>query len=160
VTEALRQFFRNRTEHERIALCAGATVIALAIVYAYVWLPVTRQHDRLLASVPQLRAAAQDMKRDASELARLKTLARKPPPDLKAAIEQTAVANGITLPPGSMGLQGATSARVMIPSAPAAQAFAFIAQLQSAHGLKADRLRMTVLADGRVSLEAIFARAQ
>lgn len=156
---ALRRFRGEHTEREWAALCAGAALIALAIAYAYVWLPVTRERDRLLASVPQLRAVAREMQRDAAELERLKGIDRKSPLDLKAAVEQTAIASGITPGAGEISQHGAESVRVGIASAQAAQGFAFVARLQSEHGVRAESLRMTAVGDGdRVRLDAVLVR--
>jgi type II secretory pathway component PulM len=155
----MKAFWENRTERDRTAIGVAAILSALAIAYAYVWLPVTRERDRLLVRVPELRAEARALESDAAELQRLKGIARKPPLDLNAAIEQAAVASGITARSGDISQHG-ESARVSIASAQAARGFSFVARLQSAHGVRLNHLRMTPLSDGdRVKLEAVFVRA-
>ena len=158
MNKALKAFWENRTQRDRTAIGAAAVLVALAIAYAYVWLPVTRERDRLLVRVPELRAEAQALESDARELERLKGISRKSPLDLNAAIEQTAVASGITSPLGEVTAQAMSRARVVIPSVRTAQAFAWIAKLQSAHGVRLESLRLTSLGDGeRTRIEAIFA---
>jgi len=158
--EALKAFWGNRSEHDRAAICASAILIALAIAYAYVWLPVTRERDRLLVRMPELRAEVQAMERDAGELDRLRSGARPAARDLKAAIEQAAATSGVALAQGGVEQQSAEHVRVLVLSARAAEAFTFVARLQSAQRVRLENLRMTPLADGdRVKLEAVFARS-
>jgi len=158
--EALRTFWENRSERDRTAIGAAAILIALAIVYAYVWLPVTRERDRLLVRIPELRAEAQAMESDAGALDRLGSGARPGARDLKTAIEQAAATSRIALSQGGIEQQGAQRVRVLIASVRAAEAFTFVARLQSAQSVLLENLRMTSLADGdRVKLEAVFSRA-
>jgi hypothetical protein len=53
--EALKAFWERRTEGDRSAIAAAVILLSLAIAYAYAWLPVTRERDRLLVRVPELR---------------------------------------------------------------------------------------------------------
>ena len=154
---ALRTFWENRPEGDRSAIAVAVILIALAIGYAYVWLPVTRERDRLVVRVPELRADALAMERDARELERLKVMAQ-PAVGLRAAIEQAAASSQI--PAGGVAIvqQDSASVRVAIASAHAEQALTWIARLQSAAGVRLESIRVSSLGDGdRVRIEAVLA---
>lgn len=155
--ETLKAFWENRTERDRTAIAAAVILIALAIAYAYVWLPVTRERDRLLIRMPELRAEAQAMERDARELDRLRSLERPAARDLKAAIEEAAIASQIAVDAIAISQQDPASARIAIPSARAEQALTWVARLQSVSGVRLESLRLISLADGKqVKVEAVF----
>jgi hypothetical protein len=100
------------------------------------------------------------MESDAGALDRLGSGARPGARDLKTAIEQAAATSRIALSQGGIEQQSAQRVRVLIVSVRAAEAFTFVARLQSAQSVLLENLRMTSLADGdRVKLEAVFSRA-
>jgi type II secretory pathway component PulM len=156
--ETFARFWRDRSERERIVIAAGALLLALAFAYSYAWLPVTRERDRLIASVPQLREAAQAMERDAQELDRLKVARRPVPRDIKAAIEQAATASGMRPALAEVATLGADRARVVIPSVRAADWFAWLARLQSELGIRLESARVASHGGSdAVKVEAVFA---
>jgi len=155
--EALKAFWENRTGGDRTAIGAAVILIALAIAYAYVWLPVTRERDRLLVRVPELRAEAQAMEGDARELERLQAITR-PTVGLRTAIRQAADASGI--PAADIVQKDSAGKRVAISSARAEQALRWVARLQLTHGVRLENLRITTLGDGdQVRIEAVFTDA-
>ena len=158
MTEALKTFWRDRSERERNVIGAGAFLLALASAYAYAWLPVTRERDRLLASVPQLRDAAQAMERDAEELDRLKAATRPAPRDIKAAIEQSAAVSGLRPAIAEVAPLGADRARVVIQSVRGADWFSWVARLQTEPSVRLESARVAALGGGdAVKVEAVFA---
>ena len=86
--DALARHWAERTPRERWILIGGAVVLALAILYAYVWLPVARERERLLNALPALRAQANEMRAAALEIQRLRAApaAASPITDLKAML--------------------------------------------------------------------------
>ena len=153
--EALKAFWENRTQRDRTAIGAAAILIALAIAYAYVWLPVTRERDRLLARLPELRAEAERMARDVRELEHLKGSRGPAPPELKGAIEQAVAASGIAAAPGAITQQN-HEVRISLPSVPAALAWPLIARLQAERGVRVQSARLTTLGGERLNLEAVL----
>ena len=154
---ALRRFWDEPTERERAALSAGAALIALAIAYAYVWLPVTRERDRLMTTVPQLREVAQIIERDAQELDRLKVATRPAVRDIKVALEQAATASGLRQALTEINSLGVDRARVVIPSMRRADWFSWVARLQSEHGVGLENVRAVALGGSdAVKVEAVF----
>ena len=155
MNEALKAFWENRTQRDRTAIGAAAILVGLAIAYAYVWLPVTRERDRLLVRVPELRVAAQAMERDVRELEKL--TAARPTVVLGAAIQQAAVASGMPANAADIVRKDSGTARVAIPSARAEQALTWVARLQSVPGVRLESMRLISLGDGdRVKVESVW----
>jgi general secretion pathway protein M len=149
-------FWENRTERDRAAIRAAAILIALAIAYAYVWLPVTRERDRLLVRLPELRAEARAMEIDMRELDSLKTVAQ-PAVALRTAIQKAAEASRLPAGAAEIVQQGPATARVAIASARAEQALTWVARLQSVPGVRLESMRLISLGDGdRVNVEAVL----
>jgi len=160
MSDVLRRLWAERAERERTSIGSALVLIALAIAYAYAWLPVTRELDRLLVRVPELRAEAQAMDHDIREVQRLKAAARRGG-ELKAAIEQAAAARGIALSPSEIVRQGAEDVRIRIASVRASQLFAWIGQLQSSGVGRLESARLISLGDSdRVDVEAIFTQGR
>jgi type II secretory pathway component PulM len=113
----------------------ASALLALALAYAYAWIPMTRERDRLVVRVPELRAEMQAMERDARELEKLN--ARAPAPvGMRSAIQRASSTS--RLPDAAVEIVplDSTTVRVAIASLSAEQGFRWIAHLQSdaAHG--------------------------
>lgn len=93
--DSLRAAWQERTLRDRFALALGAAVVAVLLLYAFVWEPVRVDHKRLRESVPQLRAQAVQFATDAAEAQRLRDVGlRHPggantPASLEAAADRT-----------------------------------------------------------------------
>jgi len=160
VSEALKRLWTERTPGEQATLWIASALLAFGLAYAYLWLPVTRERDRLLVRVPELRGEVQGMDRDARELERLRGALRRTH-DLRTTIEQAAAAAGIQAAPGWVSPQGADRVRVTIPAARPEQAFTWAARTQSAGGVRLESIRVTRLGESdRVRVETVFADAQ
>lgn len=59
---------------QRIVFAAGAAVLAVAVLIAFVWLPLERYRASLQKRVPELRASLAAMERDAEEVKRMRAL--------------------------------------------------------------------------------------
>lgn len=154
VTTFLHERVPRETRGIKLAIC----MIALAVGYAYVWLPVTRERDRLLIRVPELRAEEAAMARDAREFQALATTARVPP-DVQAAIRQANAAS--RLPDSALEVvrSDANQVRVTIATVRADLAFTWAARLQSAAGVRIDSIRVTSLgSDELVRVQAAVSR--
>ena len=64
----MRDWFESLEARERVFVAAGAAFVVLALVYAFVWLPLDRHQQRLAANVAS-------WERSIAELAPLKALA-------------------------------------------------------------------------------------
>jgi type II secretory pathway component PulM len=160
MSEALKRLWTERTPSERATLWIASALLAFGLAYAYLWLPVMRERDRLLVRVPELRADVHGMERDLRELEKLRGALRRTH-DLRTTIEQAAAAAGIQAASGWVSPQGADRVRVTIPAARPEQAFRWAARTQSAGGVLLESMRVTWLGErDRVRVETVFADAQ
>jgi len=157
--EAIAQFWMERGERERIVIASALIVAAIALAYAFVWLPVTRERDRLLVRVPELRAEALAMEWDSREQKKLKAAAT-PTVGLKAVIEATTEARKVGDAATEIVQEDSTKVRVAIASARAEQAFEWLLRVQSAPAVRLESIRVSSIGDSdRVKIEAIVVTA-
>jgi general secretion pathway protein M len=100
--DSLRAMWYARTPRERLALTIAGIVVALFLLYTFVWEPVRAERARLRDSLPQLRAQAARFSADAAEASRLRASARERPQSVSgpAAVEAVADQVGVR---GSIG---------------------------------------------------------
>lgn len=116
--ETAYTWWRQLAPRERRLISWGGAGLLAALCYAYLWQPLSAEHVKLRASLPQLRADAEIMTAQAEEATRLRQNARTAlsGPALQAAILQAANEAGmdgksvqITLLDGhrvNLGIQG------------------------------------------------------
>jgi len=154
MSEALRRLWAERSASERAVITVATTLVVLALAYAYVWLPVAHERNRLLDRVPKLRAEALALERDARDIERLTASTPPRPLNLKAAIEQASTASGIAT--GTVTLRSPESAGVSIASARAEQALAWVARLPQ-YGIRVENMQVHPLGDqGIVRIDALL----
>ena len=66
--------WHSRPPREKSMIAAGATVLAIMLAVALIWLPLERARVRLADELPQLRASVVALQSDADEVRRLRTL--------------------------------------------------------------------------------------
>jgi general secretion pathway protein M len=95
--DSLRTMWHARTPRERFALTVAGVVIAVFLLYSFVWEPVRAERSRLRESLPQLRAQAARFAIDAAEVRRLRASAHGQPQSLggPAAVEAAADQIGV-----------------------------------------------------------------
>jgi general secretion pathway protein M len=101
--DSLRTMWHARTPRERFALMLAGVVIAVFLLYSFVWEPVRAERTRLRESLPELRAQAARFAIDAAEVRRLRASAHGQPQSsaggptaVEAAAEQIGVRASIT----------------------------------------------------------------
>lgn len=85
----LPAFWTRRGERERRLMAAGAAIVALLLLVAFVVVPLERARARLAREVPELRASVAALQKDADEARRLRLL---PPAASGAATPLAALA--------------------------------------------------------------------
>lgn len=156
----LVQAWRARAPRERAVLAGGALFLALALCYAYAWLPMQRERMHLLETLPQLRAQAEQLQRDAEEVARLRA---RPVPtarggDIVALVEQRAVASGLHERIATLVALDTGRVRVVLPHVGFDAWLAWIGELQAAHGVRIESARIEASAEaGTVRVEVVLA---
>ena len=155
MSKALKAFWADRTRRERAVIAFASIAGALALAYAYIWLPVSRERDRLLVRVPELRAAAQAMERDVREMTKLKVL---PSVEPRTAIQQANAASGIPDSAVDVVRRDSTNVRIALAFPRSDDAFVWLARLQGAAGVRLESIRLVSTAGGdRVRVEAVLA---
>ncbi len=158
--EALKRRWADRNGRKQAAIGAASLLLVIGLAYAYLWQPVERERDRLLARVPQLRAEAKAVERDMQELERLKESVIASPA-LRAAIQQAAAASRLPDTSFRFTAQDSNTARIVIASASAEQAFTWAARLGSITGVRIENLRMASLGDGDlVRVQAVLLKVR
>lgn len=156
----LIQFWRSRAPRERVVLAGGSALLALALAFAYGWLPMQRDAAQLRKALPQLRAQAQQLQQDAEEAIRLRgrpALARGDG-SLAAIIEQRAAAGGLREQIESITPQDAGRVRVVLPKVAFDAWLGWLGELQLSHGVRVESARIEAGEEAGVAkVEAVLA---
>lgn len=157
--EAIRAFWEARAERERLILLAGAALVALAALYAFVWEPGLKASARLSAVLPRLRAQVDDMRLQQKEIVLLRksSVTASQAADLRALLRASAARGPIA---GSAHvLEWRSSERVAF-AAPAVDFDRWLqwaGSVQRELGIRIESCTITALAEpGMVRIEASF----
>jgi general secretion pathway protein M len=94
---AIESWFRARNPRERMAIGAGAALIALLILYGWIWLPLANDTTRLRGAIAGTRAEAAQVAAGSVEAKRL-AAAPHPPAGLEtlsAALDQSLASSSL-----------------------------------------------------------------
>jgi type II secretory pathway component PulM len=69
--EKFLAFWHSRNPREQKILASGTLLLVLALLYAYVWLPMNQQRERLRQQVPVMAGQLAQMKAQAREIGEL-----------------------------------------------------------------------------------------
>lgn len=158
--DPLIQFWRARAPRERVVLAGGAALLALALAYAYLWLPMERELAQLRQALPQLRVQARQLKQDAQEVGRLKVRPAvvQASGNLARAVEQRAIAGGMRERIESITPHDAGRVRVVLPLVAFDDWVSWVGELQAAQGVRVEWARIEAAdAAGMVRVEAVLA---
>ena len=154
----LAALWAARSPRERAAIAITANVLAAILIVALIWLPLERARTRLAAELPGLRASVGQMRLEADEVKRLRTL-----PAREAPLAPTALIASGTFTQGLPG--AATSAldtrriRLTVADASWNAVIAWVERTQGAHGLAVESAIIEALpVAGRVRAEIVVAR--
>jgi len=162
VTARLLEWWGARAPRERAVLAAAAAALALASLWAYVWIPLAADRARLADALPRLRAAARELARDAAEVERLRAAvrARGAVTAPAGAIEETL--KGAGLGDGYAGVAALGDGRVQVSlrAVPFDALVRALAQLTEAHGLAVESIALKASGEpGKVQVETLVLRA-
>ena len=73
--ERWREWWQARNTRERALIAGGGGALAVALLWAYVWVPLEADRFRLTATLPTLRTQAQQLALQAGEVERLRASA-------------------------------------------------------------------------------------
>jgi len=155
-------FWQQREPRERAILAGGAALLLVALLYAFVWEPITQDRKRLQTRVPQLIASARQIEQDAAEIERLKALPRAPvsAQGLQSAIEQAAVAGNVREKITRVTTESNNRSRVQFAEVAFDQWLAWVATLQNEQRIRVEAAQVEALAEpGMVKVNAVFVSA-
>lgn len=157
--DTLNQFWSARAPRERLVLGGGAALLALALGFAYGWLPMQREVSQLRQMLPQLRDQARQLQQDAQEVGRLRAqpAMTREAGSLVLAIEQGAVASGLRERIASIAPQGGGQVRVVLPRIGFDEWLGWLGELQTRYGARVELARVEAAADpGWVSVDMLL----
>jgi general secretion pathway protein M len=159
--EALRELWNAREPRERVVIAAGLGALLLAVLWAYAWEPIATDRVRLVAALPQLRAQAQQIATQGTEVERLRNAARSrgPASAPDAAIGATAKSLGLGDAIGTVTTLG--EGRIQIAVKPVAfdALVRLLGELGAAHSLAVESLVVRAAPEpGRVQVETLVLR--
>lgn len=139
--QTLRITWQARNFRERLVLGAGTGFLLLAILYAYLWLPMQQQRANLQASLPALREQAQRMHTQMAEVKDLRTHAIPAGnSDLRASLAQSAQAQGLAL--GNIVMQDTGHATVQLPTCAYLKVMAWLLKLQDQYHIRPQSVQL------------------
>ena len=159
--EALREVWTSREPRERMVIAAGIGALLLAVLWAYVWEPISTDRARLVAALPKLRAQAQQIATQGAEVERLRNAARSRGAAAapEAAIGAAAKSFGLGDAIGTVTSLG--EGRVQVAMKPVAfdALMQLLGELGAAHGLALESLVVRAVPErGRVQVETLVLR--
>ena len=157
----LREWWQARAPRERTVIGGAAVALAVAGLWAYVWVPIEADRARLAEALPRLRAAAQALAHEAAEVDRLRAAARARGAAAapEAAIEATLKAAG--LGDGYAGVTALGDGRVQVNlrAVPFDALARAVAELAEGHGLAVERIALKAGGEpGKVQVESLVLR--
>ena len=155
--EMLAGYWTDRTLRERWVLGAGMVLLVVAFIYAYLWLPMSRERERLMSELPNLRMQMQEMRADSGLIERLRANGKAAPADVKAALAAfTAGEQGRRLTP-QVSAEANGRLRVSLASVVATDWLAWIGALSAQPGLRIEAVQIDALGPpGMVKASAIL----
>ena len=152
------QAWQARGEGERRVATIVASLAALALLVALVWLPLERSRARLAAELPRLRASIGALERDADEVKRLRALPAAVP-GTSAPLASLATNSG-GLAGAQMTVIDARRVRLVGADVGFGPLLEWLRNAQLTHGMRVESARIDALpAPGRVRAELVLARS-
>lgn len=150
-------YWTDRTPRERWVVGGGLALLVVAFSYAYLWLPMARERERLMSEVPKLRVQLQEMRANFASIERLRANGKTAPADAKAALATfSAGEQGRRLTP-QVSAETNGRLRVSLASVAAADWLAWIGALSAQPGLRIEAVQIDALgAPGLVKASAIL----
>jgi len=156
--ERWREWWQGRNTRERALIAMGGAALAVAVLWAYVWVPLEADRVRLVAALPTLRAQAQQVALQAADVERLRAAARGRggAAPSQVAIEQTLKAAGLGAGVTGVTMLGGGRVQVNLGVVPFDALVRAIAQLAESHGLAVETIALKAAGEpGRVRVETL-----
>lgn len=157
----LTHFWRQRSTAEQRTLALGCAVAALALLYAFVWHPLSEQRQRLQETLPQMRVAAAQLRLQAAEVTRLRTLPQQSLGNHPRSILDVVGARGSIGVPSQLIALDAGRVRVEFNAIAFDNWVDWAKQLQAEHGVRIESAAIIALSEpGMVGIKAVLVGAR
>jgi general secretion pathway protein M len=154
-----REWWQARAPRERRVLGLGAAALAVAALWAYVWLPIQSERARLAATAPALRVQAAETVRESAEVERLRAAARSRGTVPQAAIDDALKAAGFGEAYAGLASLGEGRVQVNLRTVPFDELVRTLAALAERHGVAVESAALRAAGDGKVQVESLVLRA-
>ena len=156
---AATRFWMDRGPVERILLMAIAAIAVLALIVAFIWLPLERSRARLVRELPQLRASLATLERQAGEAKRLRSMPAIAAGAFEPLASLVTAGGGNSLPGAQIVVLDGKTIAVTGADVAFGALLQWIASVQASQGLRVQAARIEALpAAGRVRAELRLAR--
>ena len=158
--DAWQRYWSARSPRERRLIASGAGFLAVAFLYAYLWLPLARDRERLMSDLPRLRAQAQQMRSDAAAItgtrARTSLRPQSASGDLKTALAAFSAAQK-NRPAPQVVAEGDARTRVTFAAVRADEWITLIGALALEQRMRVESARIEVLDEpGMIKASAVL----
>ena len=156
--ERWREWWQARNTRERTLIVGGGGALAVALLWAYIWVPLEADRFRLTATLPTLRTQAQQLALHAGDVERLRASvrARGGAAQSQSAIEHTLKGAGVGTGVVSIAMLGGGRVQVDLGVVPFDTLVGVIAQLAESHGLAVETIALKAAGEpGKVRVETL-----
>jgi general secretion pathway protein M len=157
--QRLREFWNERAPRERALLAGGALAVALVALYLFLWQPGLAASRRLSATLPKLRAQAELMRAQQSEIAALRKSAGTAAQggDLRLLLQSSVGRAPFAKSVQRMDASSSERATVLVAAANFDDWLRWVAEAQREAGARLERCRISAVdTPGMVRAEATF----
>jgi general secretion pathway protein M len=156
--ERWREWWQGRDARERALIVMGGAALGVALLWAYVWVPLEADRLRLVAALPTLRAQAQQLTLQAADVERLRAAGRSrggaapSQPAIEEALKGAGLGAGVT----GVVMLGGGRVQVNLGVVPFDVLVRAIAQLAESHGLAVETIALKAAGEpGKVRVETL-----
>ena len=156
--ERLREWWLARNTRERAFIASGGAALVVALLWAYVWVPLEADRVRLAAAMPTLRAQAQQVALQAADVERLRAAAgaRGNAAPSQPAIEETLKTAGLGAGVTGVAMLAGGRVQVNLDIVPFDALVRAIGQLMESHGLAVETVALKATGEpGMVRVETL-----
>ena len=154
------QWWSLRSGRERVVIVLVSGIVAIALLWSFVWQPLQRDSERMARELVDQRAALAEARHQADEIAGLARSAPTPPPsDARAAIDGTLASKGLKSAAGSVERLDGERWRITFDAIAFDALTALLDALQRDAGVRAAEVSVTARVEpGQVRAEVTLAR--
>ncbi|GAO34651.1 general secretion pathway protein M [Sulfuricella sp. T08] len=159
--ERVQQFWMQASPMERWLIGGGFGLLLVVVLVFYVWQPLVHDRQKLRANLPQLRVSAEQMRLNAAEVVRLKTLpssASMANGGIRGAVENSAAAFKLRDSLSQVSVEGDGRISITMATVPFDNWVRWLGHLQEQYRIRLESCRVEALPQpGMVRIKAVLA---